>query len=82
LTTGKQAKQSEFDGKNVLNLIHQLLHMAVQHCHTYDRWRTIWNFFIKKEIGVPRITKLRALHIVEADYNLLLKWFGPKGFIQ
>jgi len=56
--------------------------MAVQHCHTYDRWRTIWNFFIEKEIGVPLITKLRAIHIMEADYNLLLKWFSPKGFIQ
>jgi len=56
--------------------------MAIQHCHTYDRWRTIWNLFLEKDIGVPQITKLRALHIVEADYNLLLKWFGPKGFMQ
>jgi len=56
--------------------------MAVQHCHTYDRWQMIWNPFLKKEIGVPKTTKLRALHIVEADYNLLLKWFGPKGFIR
>jgi len=23
-----------------------------------------------------------VLHIVEVDYNLLLKWFGPKGFIK
>jgi len=56
--------------------------MAVQHCHMYERWRTIWNLFLEKEIGVPRITKLWALHIVEANYNLLLKWFGPKGFIK
>jgi len=56
--------------------------MAVTHCHTFDRWRVIWNFFIEKEIGLPRINKLRALHIVKADYNLLLKWYGPKGFMQ
>jgi len=80
--TGAHNKKPEFDGKNVLQLIHQLLHMAVQHCHMYDRWCTIWNLFIEKDIGVPRITKLRALHIVEADYNLLLKWFGPKGFMK
>jgi len=72
----------EYDGKHVLQLIHQLLSMAIQHCHTYDRWRTIWNLFLEKDIGIPKITKLRALHIVEADYNLLLKWFGPKGFIK
>jgi len=64
----------EHDGKNVLRLIHQLLSMAVQHCHTYDRWRTMWNFFSEKEIGVLMITKLCAIHIMEVDYNLLLKW--------
>jgi len=67
-------KQPEHNGKNMLKLIHQLLCMAVQHCHTYERWRTIWNLFLEKEIGVLRITKLCALHIVE--------WFGPKGFIK
>ncbi len=72
----------EYNGKHVLQLIHQLISMAIQHCHTYDRWRTIWNLFLEKDIGIPKITKLRALHIVEADYNLLLKWFGPKGFIK
>ncbi len=80
--TTTKPKLPEHDGKNVLQLIHQLLNMAIQHCHTYDRWRTIWNLFLEKDIGVPSITKLRALHIVEADYNLLLKWFGPKGFMK
>jgi len=72
----------EHNGAHVLQLIHQLLLMAVQHCHTFERWTTIWNFFIEKEIGNPNINKLRALHLIEADYNLLLKWFGPKGFIK
>jgi len=56
--------------------------MAIQHWHTYDHWQTIWNLFLEKDIGIPKITKLWALHIVKADYNLLLKWFGPKGFIK
>jgi len=25
---------------------------------------------------------LRTLHIIEADYNLLLKWFGPQGVLK
>jgi len=37
---------------------------------------------LEKDIGIPKITKLCVLHIVEANYNLLLKWFGPKGFIK
>jgi len=46
-------KEPKFNGKKVLKLIHHLLHMVVQHCHTYDHWCTIWNFFIEKEIGIP-----------------------------
>jgi len=78
----KQQKTPEYNGAHVLRLIHQLLTMAVQHCHTFERWTTIWNFFIEKDLGNPRIDKLRAIHLLEADYNLLLKWFGPKGFIR
>jgi len=48
----------------------------------FERWTTIWNFFIEKEMGQPQINKLWALHLIKADYNLLLKWFGPKGFIK
>jgi len=85
-TTTKENNQTPrepvYDGKHVLHLIHQLITMAVKHCHTFDRWRVIWNLFIEKEIGIPRINKLRTLHIVKADYNLLLKWYGPKGFMQ
>jgi len=25
---------------------------------------------------------LHTLHLVEADYNLLLKWFGPQGVLK
>jgi len=39
--TSAKPKPPEHDGKNVLQLIHQLLKMAIQHCHTYDWWRTI-----------------------------------------
>jgi len=78
----KKQKTPEYNGTHVLCIIHQLLTMVVQHCHTFDRWTTIWNFFFKKDLGNPRIDKLLALHLLEADYNLLLKWFGPKGFIR
>ncbi len=80
--TNQTPKAPKHNGAHVLQIIHQLLVMAVNHCHTMERWTTIWNFFIEKELGNPRIDKLRALHLLEADYNLLLKWFGPKGFIK
>jgi len=65
-----------------MQLIHKLLVMAVRHCHTYERWNTIWNFFIEKDPGSPKIDHLCTLHLVEADYNLLLKWFGLQGILK
>jgi len=65
-----------------MQLIHKLLVMAVCHCHTYERWNTIWNFFIEKDPGSPKIDRLHTLHLVKADYNLLLKWFGPQGVLK
>jgi len=59
-----------------------MLCMAVKHTHTFDRWKTIWNLFLEKIPGTPYSTKLRALHIVEADYNLLLKWNSSLGFMK
>jgi len=61
-------------GINVMEAIFQMLCMAVKHTHMFKHWKTIWNLFLEKIPGTPYINKLRALHIVEADYNLLLKW--------
>ena len=65
-----------------MQMIHKLLVMAVCHCHTFERWKTIWNLFLEKDIGNPQINRLRMLHIIKADYNLLLKWFGPQGVLK
>jgi len=65
-----------------MQMIHKLLVMAVRHCHTFERWKTIWNLFLEKDIGNPQINRLRMLHIIKADYNLLLKWFGPQGVLK
>jgi len=72
------AKIPEQNGLDVMQMIHKLLIMAIQHCHTFEQWTTIWNLFIEKDIRNPQIDQLRTLHIIEADYNLLLKWFAHK----
>jgi len=55
--------------------------LAITHTHTYDRWRTIWTLLLEKDPGNPQIDHLRTIHLYEADYNLLLKWFSSQGFI-
>jgi len=36
---------------------------------------------LEKEKGNPQIDRLRTIHLYEADYSLLLKWFSSQGFI-
>jgi len=62
----------------MMQMIHKLLIMAVQ----LVILTTIWNLFIKKNLGNPQMDRLRTLHIIEANYNLLLKWFGPQGILK
>jgi len=68
-------------GNDVLKLIIMMMDLAVTHTHTYDRWKTIWTLLLEKDPGDPKIDRLRTIHLYEADYNLLLKWFSSKGFI-
>jgi len=68
-------------GQDVMRYIYQLLQLALRHTHVYQRWCTVWNMYLEKKPGNPRINLLRTLHLFEADYNLLLKWHSSKGFM-
>jgi hypothetical protein len=64
----------------------RLLNIALQHCHIYPRWKRIVNALIEKIPGLPLIGKIRVIHIIESDINLLmgiawgrkLMWQGEK----
>jgi hypothetical protein len=58
-----------------LHIQHMLLTLAINHTHTFDRWKTIHNFFIEKIPGRPLLEKLRVIHLYKADWNLILKFF-------
>jgi len=68
-------------GNDILKLIIMMMDLAVTHTHTYNQWKTIWTLLLKKDIRDPKINRLCTIHLYEADYNLLLKWFSSKGFI-
>jgi len=68
-------------GIDVMRYIYRLLQLAVKHTHTYERWSVVWNMYLEKLPGHPAIDQLRTLHLFEADYNLLLKWFSSLGFL-
>jgi len=62
--------------------IYRLLVLAVKHTHTFQHWQTIWNMFLEKDIGHSRLDQLQTLHLIEADLNLLWKWYSSMGFIK
>jgi len=65
-----------------MTMIFQVLQLAVQHTHTLQWWCIIWNLFLEKDPGQPKISCLRAIHLLEADLNLLWKYFSAQGFFK
>jgi len=68
-------------GNDVLTLLIMMMELVINHTHTYKRWKTVWTLLLEKDQGNPQIDHLRTIHLYEANYNLLLKWFSSKGFI-
>jgi len=68
-------------GNDILKLPITMMELAVKHTYMYKRWKVIWTLLLEKDPGNPQIDRLRTIHLYEADYNLLLKWFSSKGFI-
>ena len=53
-----------------------LLNYSLKFGYIFDRWRTIVNSLLEKDVGQPKIHRLRVIHLYEWDWNLLLgvKW--------
>jgi hypothetical protein len=49
--------------------------LAVTHCHTFARWQVVHNFVLEKIPGLPLIHKLRVIHMYEADWSLIQKYY-------
>jgi hypothetical protein len=51
----------------------RMINLALDHRHVYTHWQTVITTMIEKIPGVPRLDKLRVIHIIESDFNL---WMG------
>jgi hypothetical protein len=58
-----------------LQIQHTLMSLAIQHCHTYQRWTVVHNFMLEKIPGIPLLNKLRVIHIYEADWSLIQRFY-------
>ncbi|KAI2511593.1 hypothetical protein MHU86_2847 [Fragilaria crotonensis] len=57
----------------LLTCLTQFLHVTVQSGLTLRRWCNAVNILIEKDPGRPTLTRLRIIHLFEADFNLFLK---------
>jgi hypothetical protein len=53
-----------------------MLNYALSHGFSYIQWQTVVNCLIEKDLGQPKIHRLRVINLYENDYNLILalKW--------
>jgi hypothetical protein len=68
-------KQPTPTAETALLIQYQLMIIAIRECHTYKRWQVVHNFLIEKLPGLPLINKLRVIHIYEADWSLIQRFY-------
>ena len=57
----------------IAHLHTQLLNLPIAHGFAPERWTHSVTPLIEKDTGRPYLTRLRVIHLFEADYNLFLK---------
>jgi hypothetical protein len=66
----------EADRQDLLQAHLNVINYCLIHGYSLQRWQRVVNVMIHKEAGNHKIHRLRAIHLFEADYNLILsvKW--------
>jgi hypothetical protein len=66
----------------MFNIQQLLINLAIREIHTFERWKVVHNFVIEKIPGYPLISKLRVIHLFEADWNIILKYFTGRTILR
>ena len=49
-----------------------VLNYAIQFGYSFDKWKCIINTMLEKDHGLPKIHRLRVIHLYEGNYNSIL----------
>jgi hypothetical protein len=66
----------------LLKCLTQFLNVSIQCGITVPRWSNAVNVLIEKDLGKPRINRLRIIHLFEADFNFFLKLQWGKRLVR
>jgi hypothetical protein len=68
-------------GELIMTVHFHLAMAAVRAGVSLNRWQNSTTAMIEKTPGLPRINKLRVIHLYEADYNLILKLLWARKLV-
>jgi hypothetical protein len=60
-------------GEQILQMHHKVLLIAQYRRKPFERWKKETEVMLEKDVGDPKIDRLRIICLYEADYNLFLK---------
>jgi hypothetical protein len=64
----------ETAGDRIFQLYVKIMNTAINEGYSLKRWQTVVSSMIEKIPGLPRIDKIRVIHIFEADYGAIGKY--------
>ena len=65
-----------------LHVIHGILELARKHGIILNRWKKTVTTLMEKDAGRPKIHRMRAIHIIEAEVQFLTKLFYCKKLMH
>ena len=78
----KNDTQEAHIGDEIADIMAILLNLCSTKGLILDRWLTVYTTMLEKIIGLDRIDKIRVIHIMESDLNLLLGILFGKRLAQ
>ena len=71
----KDRERIESIREEIIEMHTNMLQTAYDNEHVYKRWEYILTCMLGKDNGIPRIHRLRVIHLYECDLNLLFSLF-------
>jgi hypothetical protein len=75
-------KELEKIRQQILHVQMHIINIPIYNGFSPTRWQTVINAMLEKIQGKPLLHKLRVIHILEADYNLILKVIFGKRLMR
>ena len=74
-------KAASYDD-DISTVLSMIIQIAVANEYPLRRWQTIISVLLEKMSGKPYLHKFRTIHLVESDFNFVLRYIWGKQFMR